>query len=78
MPNPLQFKTMEYKYQETPKRPAMVRVPPQRGQVKARIFKGLAQKVKNAVSLVGYARRGAGNGSLASTSTYASEGHSDS
>ncbi|KAJ6311603.1 hypothetical protein OIU77_013373 [Salix suchowensis] len=69
---------MEYKYQETPKRPAMVQVPPQRGQVKARIFKGLAQKVKNAVSLAGYARRGAGNGSLASTSTYASEGHSDS
>ncbi|KAF9674827.1 hypothetical protein SADUNF_Sadunf10G0167400 [Salix dunnii] len=58
---------MADKYQETPKRPEMVRVPPQRGRVKAMIFKGFAQKVKNVVSLVGFAKRGAGNGSLAST-----------
>lgn len=68
----------EDKKQETPKRPEIVKIPPQRGQIKARIFKGFAQKVKNAASLIGFAKRRGGNGSSASTSTYTSEGHSDS
>jgi hypothetical protein len=69
---------MEDKYQERPKRSRSARVPPQRGQVKARIFKELVQKVKNVVSVVGLSKKGNGNGGSASTSTYTSEGHSDS
>jgi hypothetical protein len=69
---------MEDKYQERPKRSGSARVPPQRGQVKARIFKELVQKVKNVVSVVGLSKKGNGNGGSASTSTYTSEGHSDS
>ncbi|CAK7325556.1 unnamed protein product [Dovyalis caffra] len=69
---------MADKYQEAPKRPDFVRIPPQRGQIKAKILKGLVQKVKNVVSVAGLARRGGVNGSSASTSTYTSEGHSDS
>ncbi|KAJ6892338.1 hypothetical protein NC651_025514 [Populus alba x Populus x berolinensis] len=68
----------EEKNKETPKGPEIVKIPPQRGRIKVGIFKELAKKVKNAASLIGFAKRSGGNGSSASTSTYTSEGHSDS
>ncbi|KAJ6429035.1 hypothetical protein OIU84_020635 [Salix udensis] len=69
---------MEDKYQEREKRPGSARIPPRRGQIKARILRKLVQKVKKVVSvLAGLAKKGCGNGGSASTSTYTSEGHSD-
>lgn len=53
---------MEDKYQERPKRSGSAMVPPRRGQVKARIFKELVQKVKNVVSVAGLSKKGNGNG----------------
>lgn len=68
---------MEDKYQEREKRPGSARIPPRRGQIKARILRKLVQKVKNVVSVAGLAKKGCGNGGSASISTYTSEGHSD-
>uniref|UniRef100_A0A6N2LR82 Uncharacterized protein n=1 Tax=Salix viminalis TaxID=40686 RepID=A0A6N2LR82_SALVM len=53
---------MEDKYQEREKRPGSARIPPRRGQIKARILRKLVQKVKKVVSvLAGLAKKGCGN-----------------
>ncbi|KAK3232326.1 hypothetical protein Dsin_004212 [Dipteronia sinensis] len=61
------------------------RIPPKRGQVKARIFTEVANKVKAAVTVVGFLNKKKGDGGNSSSTTttppqsaYISEGHSDS
>lgn len=60
-----------------------VRIPPPRGQIKARIFKNLAKQVKVIASVTGILRKEqSNNGSYSSSSTpppsnYNTEGHSD-
>ncbi|XVF83345.1 hypothetical protein PTKIN_Ptkin16aG0479200 [Pterospermum kingtungense] len=63
--------------QKTPK----VRIPPKRGQVKARMFKQLVNMVSSVVTPGKQGGGGGDSGSSASTtpppSSYPSEGHSD-
>ncbi|EEF38494.1 conserved hypothetical protein [Ricinus communis] len=47
---------MEYEFKNTPQG-QQVRIPPPRGQIKAKIFKNLAKLVKSVVSVVGVVKK---------------------
>lgn len=58
------------------KKPEVVRIPPPRGRIKAKIFKKLAKQLKIAATVIGLFRKkqrngggGGGGGSSSSTST---------